>query len=670
MLQVLESVSDDPAGPAAKRPDQSWATARRGSALAGDPARDARDIGRALNSQGDNVNLGGSREDPSTRADPLPSLHESAPALRMLIADIGRRLRGGIVLLLGLSVVNGLLEGIGVLLLLPLLATIGIGGGESRLPLLGDIGQRLTAIGIEANTVSILVLIVVVFLIQYLVFLSYSHMVANLQYRYEALWRQDLFSSCMTSGWAFFTRFKSGELINTFLGETTRLGSAFQMLAYVSSALIVTCAYVGLAAATSWRTTLYLLLVGTVLFLATRRLVKRGRRIGTGISRGTHALQFHANEIVGGAKLIKATSTEQVAERRFANIVQSLRKLYYWNLFNQSLLRCIFEFGAIIALCVILAVGVKNLGIDPARILVVLALFLRLYPRLSNIQQQLQALNVNLPAIETTTAVRSSARAASEPIDERPLPDGFGDGPVALDIRDLHVAYDERTVLDGVSLSLRPGATTAIVGPSGSGKSTLVDCILGLTQPRSGSITCNGINLEQLPLRAWRRSVGYVAQDTFLFHASVRDNIMWGQESDDPDRLTAAAERAYAHKFIARMAGGYDSVVGDRGVRLSGGERQRLGLARALIGQPSLLILDEATSALDSESEETVLSAIRELDDDVTIVTIAHRLSSVRDADNICVLEAGRVVETGKQEDLLARGGRFAELWALQNRGE
>ena len=328
-----------------------------------------------------------------------------------------------------------------------------------------------------------------------------------------------------------------------------------------------------------------------------------------------------------------------------------------------SLLRSIFEFGAIIALCVILAVGVQTLGIDPARILVVLALFLRLYPRLSNIQQQLQAMNVFLPAIQTTSAVRAGARAASEPSDDRPLPAGFDEGAVALEIRDLHVAYGERTVLDGVSLSLPAGATTAVVGPSGSGKSTLVDCLLGLTQPRSGTIACNGIDLERLPLRAWRRAVGYVAQDTFLFHASVRDNIMWGEDAADAERMTAAAEKANAHEFVARMPDGYDSVVGDRGVRLSGGERQRLGLARALVGRPSLLILDEATSALDSESEETVLEAIRELEDDVTIVTIAHRLSSVRDADNICVLEEGTRGGDGHARG--AFGGRRALRRAL-----
>ena len=624
------------------------------------------DEGRALSIQKNST----SRTDPANQSEPGPRLHESAPALRLLIADIWRRLGGGVLVLLGLSVVNGLLEGIGVLLILPLLNTIGIGGGETKLPLVGDIDQRLSAAGIAPTTVSILVLIVAVFLIQYIMFLAYSHIAANLQSRYEARWRQDLLSSCLSAGWAFFTRFRSGVLINTLVGETTRLSYAFEKLMYVASALIVMSIYVGLAAATSWQTTLYLLLVGAVMFLATRWLVRRGRHIGTGISRHTHELQSHANEFIGGAKLIKVTSTEQVAVQRFATIVESLRKLYYWSVFQYNLLRSIFEFGAIVALCVILAVGVQDMGIDPARILVVLALFLRLYPRLANIQQQLQSLNVFLPAVQTTSAVWASAREACEPIDERPLPTGFGDGPVALEIRDLHVAYGERTVLDGVSLSLPAGATTAIVGPSGSGKSTLVDCILGLTQPRSGTIACNGIDLARLPLRAWRRSVGYVAQDTFLFHASVRDNIMWGEEAGDADRMTDAAEKAFADEFIARMADGYDSVVGDRGVRLSGGERQRLGLARALVGRPSLLILDEATSALDSESEETVLSAIRELDDEVTIVTIAHRLSSVRDADHICVLEAGSVVETGTREELLACGGRFAELWALQNRGE
>ena len=593
--------------------------------------------------------------------------HVRCSSLRVLVFDIWERLNFRVPILLGLSALNGLLEGIGVLLLLPLLGSIGIGNAHTSIPLVGNVGERLLEIGLEPTVGSVLGVVVGVFLVQYIVFVSYSRVAARLQFRYEALWRRDLFSSYLRAEWNFFARCRSGELVNTLVGEANRVCGAFEMFVQVSSAILVVSIYVGLAAATSWPITVYLLLVGAVLFSITRKLVYHGHQIGTDISRWMHALQSHANEILGGAKLIKATSTEEVAGERLSVIVDSIQTAYFHSYFHRALLRGIFEFGAIVALCVMLAVGVGNLGMDAARILVVLALFLRLYPRLSNIQQQLQALNVYLPAIRTTTSALDAARAMREAIDDHPLPGGLEGVPVALDIRDLRVVYGERKILDGVNLSLPAGMTTAIVGPSGSGKSTLVDCILGLVRPQFGKITCNGTELETLPLRAWRRSIGYVGQDTFLFHASIRDNLLWGREAEDSDRMMAAAEKAYAHEFITGMPDGYDTVVGDRGVRLSGGERQRLGLARAVVNRPSLLILDEATSALDSEAEETVLRAVRALGGDVTIVTIAHRLSSVRDADFICVLEEGRVVETGTRESLLARGGRFAELWERQS---
>ena len=284
------------------------------------------------------------------------------PSLRVLVFDIWERLHFRVPILLGLSALNGLLEGIGVLLLLPLLGSIGIGNAHTSIPLVGNVGVRLLEIGVEPTVGSVLGVVVGVFLIQYIVFVSYSRVAARLQFRYEALWRRDLFSSYLRAEWNFFARCRSGELVNTLVGEANRVCGAFEMFVQVSSAILVVFIYVGLAAATSWPITIYLLLVGAVLFSITRKLVYRGHQIGTDISRWMHALQSHANEILGGAKLIKATSTEEVAGERLSVIVDSIQTAYFHSYFHRSLLRGIFEFGAIVALCVMLAVGSGEFG--------------------------------------------------------------------------------------------------------------------------------------------------------------------------------------------------------------------------------------------------------------------------------------------------------------------
>jgi ABC-type multidrug transport system fused ATPase/permease subunit len=247
-----------------------------------------------------------------------------------------------------------------------------------------------------------------------------------------------------------------------------------------------------------------------------------------------------------------------------------------------------------------------------------------------------------------------------------PLPPQISGNAVDLKIDGLTVKYGEIKALSSVSLAFPSGSTVGIVGGSGAGKSTVADCLLGLIEPESGEITVNSISLRNLPLGSWRRHVGYVAQDTFLFNASILENIRWGNESASEDDITRAVTSSGLDEFIKSLPDGYHTVVGDRGVRLSGGQRQRIGLARALVNQVFLLILDEATSALDSESERYVLQAIEKLHGQMTIVTIAHRLSTVRNTDRIYVLESGRIVEDGNWDQLLKADTRFRYLWELQ----
>lgn len=230
--------------------------------------------------------------------------------------------------------------------------------------------------------------------------------------------------------------------------------------------------------------------------------------------------------------------------------------------------------------------------------------------------------------------------------------------------------YDDRAdwTLRHVTLALSPATTTAIVGPSGAGKSTLADLVMGLVDANEGIIGVDGNPLERRRLRAWRDRIGYVAQNTFLLHDTVKANLLWAQPAATDEDVWRALGLAAADGFVAALPDGLDTTIGDRGVKLSGGERQRLALARAVLRDPALLILDEATSSLDSENEQRILQAIDRLHGSMTIVAIAHRLSTIRGADMIHVLERGRIIESGSWDTLLsAPGGRFRQLCAAQD---
>jgi ATP-binding cassette subfamily B protein/subfamily B ATP-binding cassette protein MsbA len=222
--------------------------------------------------------------------------------------------------------------------------------------------------------------------------------------------------------------------------------------------------------------------------------------------------------------------------------------------------------------------------------------------------------------------------------------------------------------LSNINLRIVKGQTIALVGSSGAGKSTLADMLIGLYPASSGQLIIDGIPIEQLDLATWQQRLGVVSQDTFLFNASIFDNIRFGNPGASTADVEAAARKAQAHAFISELPMGYETVIGERGYRLSGGQRQRLSLSRAILRDPELLILDEATSALDTESEELVQQAIDQFEGKYTVLVIAHRLSTVVNADLICVMEHGKIIERGSHSDLIKIGGRYSKLWEKQSK--
>jgi len=243
--------------------------------------------------------------------------------------------------------------------------------------------------------------------------------------------------------------------------------------------------------------------------------------------------------------------------------------------------------------------------------------------------------------------------------------------PGAIEIENVTFAYGSgRPVLKDVSVSIPAGQTLAVVGTTGSGKSTLVKLLLRLYPVEHGQITLDGLPTSEIRTEDLRRVIGFVSQDVFLFHGTVRENILYGSWDADAETVERTARLAEAHEFIERLPEGYDTVVGERGQKLSGGQRQRIAIARAILKDPPVLILDEATSSVDNETEAAIQRSLEHISRDRTTIAIAHRLSTIRAADQICVLEDGRVIERGTHDELIDLDGLYAALWRVQTGSE
>ncbi|NQZ18212.1 MAG: ABC transporter ATP-binding protein [Bdellovibrionales bacterium] len=277
-------------------------------------------------------------------------------------------------------------------------------------------------------------------------------------------------------------------------------------------------------------------------------------------------------------------------------------------------------------------------------------------------QQAIIRIQQNFVALERLSEILESQTEVDEPKQPTSFPDDWNE----ISFKDVSFSYQDKTVVDGINLSIKKGEVIALVGASGAGKSTLVGLLQRFFDPKKGEVKVGGTNIRDLTTYDLRQNIGYVTQDVFLFDDTIENNIWFGDLNRDKQETVDAAKMANAYHFVNEIEGGFQSKVGERGGRLSGGEKQRISIARAVFKNPPILILDEATSALDSASEQEVQKGIEELLKGRTALVIAHRLSTIINSDRIIVMKDGKIVETGNHEELLAKKGEYAHFYQLQ----
>jgi subfamily B ATP-binding cassette protein MsbA len=513
------------------------------------------------------------------------------------------------------------------------------------------------------------VVIVIVALVKGLAFFGQSYLMATTSSRMIADLRRALFDNLVRLPPSFHARHNSGDLISRFSADVqmVQLAVTEAIATYLRDGLMVLVMLVN-CFVLDWKLSLIVFGAIPITLFPVVRIAKKLRKSSGGSVASLGQISERALETLAGIRVVQSFCAEEFESERFAKANRGWlrydRKIAAVRAFSSPLMEVMAAVGIAAAIA---WVGVRILEgqFEAGKFFSFIAAVLLLYTPVKQLGRVGQ------------TAIFGAVAGGRifEIIDARTtVPDTGGEvlGPVrdAIRYENVRFSYGDRTVLEGVDLTIGRGEVVALVGPSGGGKTTLANLLPRFWDPVGGAITIDGKDIRGFTLRSLREQIAIVGQETVLFNDSVLANIAYGRSDVSMEEVERAARVAQAHDFITALPQGYQTSVGERGVFLSGGQRQRIAIARAVLKNAPILVLDEATSALDSESEREVQRALDSLMElgagrNRTTLVIAHRLSTIRSADRIAVVLGGRVVETGRHDDLLARGGEYARLWRI-----
>ena len=571
--------------------------------------------------------------------------------------------------LIAIQLAASLAQGVATVLLVPTLELAGVGHSTHSGGLLGATQQVFAAFGVRLTLGSMLVVYVAV--VAAAAALNAYQTVALTRYRLtfvDAL-RGRLYSAVAAAEWRHLLRQRRSDIQNVLTVNVGLVSQGAAAALNLTAAGLVIAVQVLVALQISLLVTGLAAVTGLALMALVWPLVIRSRRLGQVLVLSNRQLLGSVTAFLDGLKLAKAQRLEEGHVATFEVDMRRSRTALLEFIKASQLAGAIQLIVSGVVLAVLVWIAVTYLHVPLAELLVLAYIFNRLVPQITSAQNNVQLTAQALPAMQELVSFIVDCEAAAEPQDPQPqgLPRRLEIGR-GIELDGVRFAYAEggpgqQEALRDVSFEIAPRQTTALVGPSGAGKTTLADLVGGLMVPAAGTITVDKRPLVGAVRARWRASIAIAAQDPFLFHDTIRANLLWASpKASEPD-LWSALALAAAATFVQQLPEGLDTIVGDRGARLSGGERQRIALARALLRAPELLVLDEATSSLDTEHELAIRTALAAMYGRVTLLVIARRLSTVRHADAIVVLDRGQIAEIGNWEELANRdAGRFKSL--------
>ena len=553
-------------------------------------------------------------------------------------------------------------EGIGIALLVPLVDLLDRADGEGG-RVAAMVRAVFTAAGMPLSLPVLLALFIGLIVLRAALLAWRDSVLARLELDFVDRRRRDVFRAIAGAKWSLLMRQRFSDLLEAVTAQVSEIDRGTYFFLRIPAVALLGAAQILIALVLSPLLTVAVLCWGVLLLAAFHWHFGSGYAQGERFAAARRVAFAEVSDFLHALKLAKSHAAEHrhiaafeaAAARQTAETIAQTRA--------SVVVRLVVQIAAGITLGIFVFAAVALMQLPTASVLVMVVIFSRLTPLILELQIGWQAVSRMLPVFDAVGALQARCLAEAEPSLGANGGIELRRGIVLAGVGFRYGKAGDAPALRNLSLEIAAGSTVAIVGRTGAGKSTLADLLLGLIQPTEGRILLDGKPIDGDRLGHWRRSVAYVPQDNFLFNDTVRQNLIWAAPDASDAEIAEALTAASADRFVAALPRGLDTVIGERGVRLSGGERQRLALARALLHRPTLLVLDEATSALDSETERAVQAAIERLHGSRTIVIVAHRLSTIRTADCIFVLEAGELLQRGTWEELNRdREGRFAAL--------